>query len=94
MVRLKYGLITSPVALGLSATPAKAFGPMMMGGHQHDKDTGHGDGTAAHANVPHDPAHVRHERVNGRETFTPKSAIPPQYVDSRDASRTDTEHNR
>lgn len=101
MVRLKDRLIVGTAAFGLFAAPAQAFGPMMllmvpmmMGGHQHGGDTGHGSSTVGHVDAPHEAVHTKQDDPldEGRSPRIPQ--VLPQHADSRNASPTDAERDR
>jgi hypothetical protein len=94
MARQKIAVIASLAILGLSAAPAQAFGPMMMGGHQHGGDTSHKDSTAGRADAPPAPVSSKHDEPADEGRSSSNSPVAPQHVALRDAHRSDAEHGR
>ena len=101
MAHLKIVLVAAIAALGLSAAPAQAFGPMMllmmpmmMGSHQHGGDPGHKDSTVGHADASRAPVDSKQVQPadEGRSPSNPPA--PPQHADSRETQRSDAEHGR
>lgn len=94
MARLKIVLVATFAVLGLFAGSAQAFGPMMMGGHQHGDKTGHQDSTAGHADATQSPVGWKHSEPADDGRFPSNPPIAPQHADSRETHRSDAEHGR